>query len=349
MNDTVTQPAPHPQPSTIQKVLTGMERLSSFLGSGLKILFYGLGLLFVLGLITTTFGGGETREYKTLYGSGAEKVAVIYLTGTIMDSPTTNPLSFAEQTATSPGDMFDMLEKVKRDETIKAVVLRINSPGGSVTASEEIYQIITDFKEATQIPVIASFSEVAASGGFYIAMAADHIVSNQTTLTGSIGVIASTVNYKDLADRFGVKDVTITSGDNKSFLNPLQDVDEEEIEILRSIINESYELFLTRVLDNREIDREELLTVADGRPISGQQAFELGLVDSLGNLTDSTEIAREVSGFRDAAVVEINTGTLLDSLLEGIGSIAVPTTYNPLEHLIKLDNKPSYYYAPDLF
>ncbi len=207
------------------------------------------------------------------------KVAIVEIQGQIMDSRY----------------VVQQLERWEEDGNIKAIVLHINSPGGGVAASQEIYDQVLRVRDEG-IPVVASFASVAASGGYYIACAADKIVSNPGSLTGSIGVILQYLTYAGLMDKIGVDMETIESGDLKDVGNPSREMSPEEELMLQAVIDDSYQQFVEAVALGRNRPKEEIYPLADGSIFTGRQAYNLGLVDTLGTLQDAINLAGELGG-----------------------------------------------------
>lgn len=197
--------------------------------------------------------------------------------------------------------LVNEIEKLRKNKDIKAVVLRVNSPGGSAYASEQIWKAIADLKE--EKPVVVSMGDVAASGGYYIACNADKIVAQPTTITGSIGIFGMFPNMKKTADKVGVSvDVVKTHefADFGNFARPMRD---NEKELLQSHVERGYELFLTRCSDGRNIPKETLALYAEGRVWTGNQAKEIGLVDELGDLRAAIDIAAGLAEIEDDYLV----------------------------------------------
>lgn len=314
------------------------------MGGLFSILFY----IFFLSLFLGgggLFGGGGGEPSEKLYGTGEDKVAVVDISGVILEQDPGDGFGLADGVTTARG-LIKTFEEIKEDEAVRAVVLRVNSPGGAVTASEEIYQLIKRFKEETGMPVIVSQADLAASGGYYVSLAGDTIVADATTLTGSIGTIIQTVNFAELADRFGVEGIVIASGKNKDLLNPFEEVEEEDVALLQEIVDESQTVFIQRILDSRSIERETLLPLADGRVLSGKQAQAAGLVDKLGNFNDAVELAKENAGVTEATIVVFGKRGLLESLLGAVGGKFNLVAQTPLSYLQLLHARPAYLYLP---
>ena len=335
--------------SFFSKIVMVVKGIASMFTNVVKILFAIVGILFLISLISElSTGDQETATYQeVLYGQGPETIAVIDLNGMILDAVPQGPFDYVtESQLITPRRVLKLLEGIKSNPDVKAVILRINSPGGSVTASDEIYQTIKRFREETQIPVIVSQGEIAASGGYYISLAGDTIVSDTTTLTGSIGVIASMLNFQELANEYGVKEIAITSGNNKNFFSPYQEMTEEERVIMQRLIDEAYVQFLSRIKESREVNESVLNELADGRPLTGKQAYEARLVDELGNLHDSIELAREQTGYPDAQVIEYTDQGIFEGLF---GAISKPLMnrlpFSFLDPYAGLHGKPAYLYG----
>ncbi|HUS69519.1 MAG TPA: signal peptide peptidase SppA [Anaerolineae bacterium] len=213
--------------------------------------------------------------------------------------------------------IIERLERADSDPAVKAVVLRVNSPGGGIVATDEIY---TALKELGK-PVVASMGEMAASGGYYVSCAAREIIANPATLTGSIGVISTVPNFEELLDKIGIEMLVIKSGTMKDELSPYREPTAEEIAHWQAITDEAYEQFLGVVVEERDLDPDEAREMADGRVYTGQQALDLGLVDRLGNLPDAIQLAAELGGIEgEPRVIEYQrTPSLMEMLLSGLG------------------------------
>ena len=193
----------------------------------------------------------------------------------------------------------EQLIRAGDDSHVKAVVLRINSPGGTVTASDIIYHELQAFKERRKIPVIASIMDVGASGGYYVAMAADKVMVHPSSVTGSLGVIMMTVNARGLLEKIGLEANTITSGPRKDMGSPFRTMTDEERGIFHSVIMSFYERFLNVIHEGRKnLSPETIRKFADGRIYSGEQATAIGLVDGIGYLDDAIDVAKRKPGER---------------------------------------------------
>ena len=192
---------------------------------------------------------------------------------------------------------MDQVGDFMKDDAIKGVVLRIDSPGGAVAPTQELYRELLRLGEFK--PIVTSMGTVAASGGYYLSCATDWIVSNPGTITGSIGVIMAFTNLEELFQKLGITSRTIKSGRFKDTGNPMRPMTEEEEELLQVMIMDTYDQFLQAVLEGRPVEEEKVRPYFDGRVLTGRQAYELGLVDQLGNINDAIEKAAEMAGFEE--------------------------------------------------
>ena len=215
--------------------------------------------------------------------------------------------------------IVERLERADQDPSVKAIVLRVNSPGGGVVATDEIYSALTEIEK----PLVVSMGEMAASGGYYVSCAAEEILANPATLTGSIGVISTVPNFEELLDKVGIEMLVIKSGTMKDELSPYRQPTEEEIAHWQGIIDEAYEQFLGVVVEGRDLHPDEARELADGRVYTGRQALELGLVDQLGNLPEALELAAELGGIEGKPrVIEYQrTPSLMEMLLSGLSPL----------------------------
>ncbi len=218
-----------------------------------------------------------------------ERISVIKLEGVISDS--SGGSLFRDLTSSS--SVLDLIVKATKDPSIKAIVIRINSPGGTVAASQELYKAI--LKARKKKPVVATMGDIAASGGYYIASACDAIFANPGTLTGSIGVITSYLNFYELLNKIGVKGVTIKSGAFKDIGNPTRPLTEQEKKILQALLDDSYDQFLTDVSKGRKVPKEKIAKIAEGLIYTGKQAKKIGLVDHLGDYFQAINHAQKLA------------------------------------------------------
>lgn len=244
------------------------------------IAIFFVGICFLV-LASSIVSHGNKDYYYESTGSGDGKIGIIDLDFTIV---TSDPI-------------VRQFKKFREDKSIKAIVLRINSPGGGVAASQEMYEEIKKTRDSGK-PVIVSFGSIAASGGYYAACGGSIIVSNPGSLTGSIGVIAQFMSIKELADKLGIKSTTVKSGELKDAGSPFRDVNQADLVYFNDIILDSYEQFLDVVSKERKIDKEELRKIASGRVYTGLQAKQLKLVDTIGTFQDAIKIAADIAGIK---------------------------------------------------
>jgi protease IV len=308
----------------------------------------GLAVFAVVLILASGLASGPTapavyvEEYVA--GDGPDKVAVVPVEGTIASAD--DSLGGTQPTVTPEG-LADALRQAGGDPSVAAVVLEINSPGGGVTASDVMHQSVLDFKENTGKPVVVSMGDTAASGGYYISTAADRIVANETTLTGSLGVIFQLTNFAEAADKYGIKQEVIKSGKYKDIGNSFRELKPEEREIFQSLVDESYAEFVDVISEGRNITEERVREIADGRVYSGLQAEELGLVDSFGGLDEAAAIAGRLAGTSDTTVIRyVQQPTLRDTLLASFAP-QEPQAEQVMEAAgLNLEPKPYYLYRP---
>ena len=249
-------------------------------------------------------GGGsaqspETFRERYVSGEGSDKIAVLPVAGTIASEA---PVALGAATA-SPETLRNQLRQATEDRRVRAVVLEVDSPGGGVVPTDQMHESIRDFKEETGKPVVVSMGQTAASGGYYVATAADRIFANANTLTGSLGVIFEYLNFTEAAEEYGIQQEVVKSGPFKDIGSPTREPTEEELEILQAYVDEGYDQFVQVIVEGRGLTEEAVRELADGRVYSGQQAQTLGLVDELGDLERAAEASRELAGVEEATLV----------------------------------------------
>jgi protease-4 len=195
------------------------------------------------------------------------------------------------------------LKKAEEDSNVKALIVRINSTGGTVTASDIMFKELDLFKKKARIPIIAVMMDVAASGGYYVALAADTIVAHPTTVTGSIGVIMLSVNAEGLLQKLGVTTAAFKSGERKDMGSPFRAPTDEERKIFQSVIDGLQGQFLARLVESRKLPLDVARPIADGRIYTAQQALELKLIDRIGYMDDVLTLARRTIGVDEARVI----------------------------------------------
>jgi protease-4 len=233
--------------------------------------------------------------------SGENRIALIRVEGVILDAQTTI------------GD----LKRFSENPLVKAIVLRIDSPGGGVVPSQEIHDAVKRVKNKSNKAIIASMGTVAASGGYYIAAATDRIIANPGTLTGSIGVIMEMANVEGLLKKVGVEGIVIKSGRFKDVGSPLRRMSEEERKLMQSVMDDVHQQFIQAVADGRSLEISEVQPLADGRIFTGRQAKEARLVDELGDLDDAIHLAADIVGIEgEPKIVEPRRRFSVRELLE---------------------------------
>lgn len=273
---------------------------------GIVAVLFGLAALFVL-TVVALLSGGETEEETVAYGTGG-KVALIELTEPIMSSEET----------------VRQFRKYRETPSVKAIVFRIDSPGGGVSASQEIYEEVRKTRESGK-PVVVSMGSVAASGGYYVACGADKIMANPGTLTGSIGVIFQFLHFEELFKKIGVEASTFKSGELKDIGSPFRKTTPEERAYFAQLVGDVYDQFVTVVATERKLDVKHVKKYADGRVFTGRQARQWGFVDTLGTYEDAIALAGklgEISG-TPRTVRERKRKTFFEDLMgEAIADVA---------------------------
>ncbi len=239
---------------------------------GLLLIFTAVVLIIVAMAVFTFWVGSDGFHF------GRQKLGVVNVKGAISKSSRINA----------------WIDKLAQDEDIHGVIVRINSPGGGVAPSQEIYSAIDRLTEKK--PVVVSMGSVAASGGYYIACAADKIVANPGTITGSIGVKAQLVNLNNLMQKLGIQDETLTSGPYKDAGSPTHSLSPKEKAYLQNLVDDLYNQFVQDVAKGRQMDVDQVRELADGRAYTGRQAKDHGLVDQLGGMNQAVELVRSLSG-----------------------------------------------------
>jgi len=248
---------------------------------------------------------------------GGERVAVVRIEGVIVDSR----------------DAIEELRKFRENPGVKAIVLRIDSPGGGVVASQEIYSEVLKTRTDGKVKVVASMGNLAASGGYYIAAATDKIVANPGTLTGSIGVIMELANVRGLMEKVGVQSVVIKSGKHKDLASPFRTMSAEDRALLQGVLDDVHDQFIQAVAAGRAMKVDQVRDLADGRVFTGRQARTAKLVDELGDLQDAIKLAGKMGGIAgEPRVVEtrkrFSLRDLLGNVFDGKVSPLIPSGIN---------------------
>jgi len=250
-----------------------MKRKRILIGLGViaALLVFFFTVLFFIGRYT----GGRSSRFA--FG---DKIAIVEVKGVITQS----------------SGVIEDLQQYLADDGVKAIVLRVDSPGGGVGPAQEIYREIMRIRSTSKKKVVTSMGSVAASGGYYIACASDRIVANPGTITGSIGVIMQFSNLEELLKKIGVKGVVLKSGEHKDIGSPFREMTPEEKGIMQEVLDNVHQQFIQAVADGRKLERSKVAQIADGRILTGEQAKNLGLVDQLGNLHDTIDVTAKMVG-----------------------------------------------------
>ena len=288
----------------------------------------------VITLAAVVLSGKGNSDSKIQASTGSGKVAVINLSGTIASTQDASLFGSASSSSLTMAD----LERAEKDRSLKAVVLRIDSPGGSASASQELYDQVLRLKKSGKT-VVASFGDMAASGGYFVGAAADKIVAVPSTVTGSIGVISTVPNLEELYKMIGYKERVFKSGPHKDMLSPSRPLTTEEEEIMQELIDETYDQFVIAVANGRGLPQEKVRQLADGRIYTGSQAKEIGLVDELGGKREAIELATKLAGIKgEPEVVEYRRVPGLVDILRGVQTISqkyalpLPPAYTTIKY-----------------
>jgi protease-4 len=283
-----TPPTPGPTVIHVKSDGTGRTPIWLLLGVSLGFLLPVCACSFMMVTFFFSLGlAGTAVPTATSSGGFGDAVAIVRVEGPITHSDDTQSAIGAVS-----GTVVNDLRLAEADESIKAIVLRVDSPGGTVTGSAQIHEALVDLEK----PVVVSMAGTAASGGYYISAPADYIFARADTTTGSLGVVLTLYNVTELMNKVGVDVTSITSGPNKTMGNPWEPLTAEQEAILQSFADEAYDGFVQVIVDGRALPEEEVRQLADGRIYSGSQALALGLIDELGNLEDAIAKAAALGG-----------------------------------------------------
>ena len=300
-----------------------------------KILIYTTFILYiicVLSILTFIVTGRKIdRKSKliALKSSFKNEIAIVNISG-----PISLNLQPRKIFAYGSGDIVNKLRILGKKDSVKAIILRINSPGGSVAAVQEIYSEVMRLRQKGKI-VITSMGDVAASGGYYVASACDKIVANPGSITGSIGVILQIGNIEELFKKIGVQTVVIKSGKFKDTGTMFRGITEDEKQIFQELINEAYNQFINAIVEGRKMEPDNVRKLADGRIFTGTQALKSGLIDKLGNDTDAINLAKELANIsgEPKIITEIDPW---DRLLGIFGETKTQTSVQEILNVRKL-------------
>jgi protease IV len=243
-------------------------------------------------LVTPVSSSTKLMEEEVQPGKGGGKIAIVQVEGMLMNA---RAGGFLQPGENSVSLFAQQMNKAAADGSVKAVVLRVNSPGGTVTASDLMYEVVNQFRAKTKKPVVAATQEVAASGGYYVSLGADQIVAHPTSVVGSIGVIFTSFELEELMNKIGVKNRAIKSGPLKDMGSPFKALGPEEREVMQAMVDDYYGRFKDVVKTRRNVtDPDTFKLVTDGRVFTGTRAVELGLADRTGSLDDALNLAREL-------------------------------------------------------
>jgi protease IV len=262
------------------------------------------------GAVTFTIGGSSQKPLETTVVQSADswwtcdRVAIVDVSGMLMDSTRRGLLS---EGANPLSELHEKLERARADSRVKAIILRLNTPGGTVAASDAMYNEVLRFKRLSKKPVVVMMMSVTASGGYYLACAGDTLIAYPSTITGSIGVILQTVSLQPGLSRIGITTEAITSGPNKDAGSPFTAMTESHRAVFRRLVDDFYANFTQIVRKARpNIPPDRFAEATDGRIFSGHDALKIGLVDELGDIYSAFEKAKKMAGISDAALVKFN-------------------------------------------
>ncbi|KMJ57043.1 hypothetical protein AB685_18775 [Bacillus sp. LL01] len=272
-------------------------------------------------------------------GSPNRKILVLEVNGVIQDTGS-DVTSIFQSPGYNHRQFLRMLDQAKEDNSVQGIIVRVNTPGGGVSESAEIHKRLVEIKEETEKPIYISMGTMAASGGYYIAAPADKIYASPETITGSIGVIMQGINYKELAEKYGVKFETIKSGPYKDIMSPTKDMSEEERQILQSMVDNMYDQFVEVIAEGRGMSEAEVRNIADGRIYDGQQAKEINIVDELGYFEDVIDGMKEDHDMGNVKVVQYTENLGWGSLFSmNVQSLLKPES--EMQMLARLINQPN--------
>jgi protease-4 len=282
-------------------------------------------------------------DEQTVEGSGTAKILLLDLSGVLSEETPSLTLTSPPPKVPLLARVREELRRAEKDEHLKALIIRINSPGGTITASDILYREIRAFKEKKKVPVIAAIMDVGASGGYYVALAADRILAHPTSVTGSIGVVMLTLNAQGLLEKIGVAPLAIKSGGLKDAGSPFRPLTDEERAVFQKMIDEMFARFVGLIVESRKIPEAQVRQFADGRIYTAEQARALGLVDRLGYLDDAVQMAKDAAGITEARIVMYHRPREYRSNYYS-ASPGPPAAESALAHLAALAAGPRFFY-----
>jgi protease IV len=289
---------------------------------------FGMLILLVLGFVLYfSFYRAGLHSGKNKGFSLRDKIGVVSVEGVISDSM----------------EITDQLDEFAKDDSIVAVVLRVDSPGGGVAVSQEIYDAVVELRKTKK--VVASMGTVAASGGLLVACGADKIVANPGTITGSISAIMQFANVEELLKKIGLKSSVVKSGQYKDIGSPLREMTPEEKVIIQDLVDDIYNQFVDVIVKERKLPREKVIAIADGRVFSGRKAKELGLVDYLGDMASAAKLASKLAG-KDGKYDLVYPAKKRSSVIDYFMESAATHISNSLKEKMESKSGISYLYYP---
>lgn len=309
-----------------------------------------------IGLLAKQAGGrtvGGVRRPERLSqswvsGSGAAKIALIEIEGVIAED--VRSLSFLGGTSHPVEKLRRELDEAAEDPSVKGVILAVNSPGGTVTASDELHHLIERFQERTKKKVVVHMGALCASGGYYASAGADAIVASPTTVTGSIGVILQAFNVSKPMERLKIENVTIKSGPDKDLLNPFQPIRKDHVRIVQNMVDQAYDRFVTIVAAGRRLPKDEVKRIADGRIYTAEEALALKLVDKIGYRDDVVDEVKRLAGVQEVTVFRYARAPSIFDVLTGNVEARAPagSAADAIAALISRTPKLCYLWSPGL-
>ena len=304
----------------------------------LGFLIFALVFLIFLG-IAGVFLIGRSFDAIGNKPKGRDNIAVINITGPIMAGNSGGVLG---NEMASSRNIMKQINQAKDAKNVKALLLRVNTPGGSSAASDSIYRELRKFKK-TGKPIIVSMGDVAASGGYYISAAADEIFANPSTITGSIGVIMKFTNLEDLYNKLGVDSITIKSGPHKDLGSPNRKMTAEEKKMLQDMVDNVYKQFIDAVVEGRSMSRDTVLKLADGRIYNGAKAKKVGLVDQLGTFYDAVDRTAKLANIKgEPNLIYYNQSSPIERILGSVNKLITNILFDKaLSNNLNLDSNKS--------